>query len=917
MSFTSWLRNLRTAFAPGRLQRKHRRPRPRRGATRRLHLEALEDRCVPTLSSAVSFGVPGSPQDATFGDFNGDGNLDVATINTSQLSILYGNGAGALGAAQNITLSAYQTSVAAGHFNGDGRLDVAVSSTRWNGSAWEGLVHILLNNGNDAGGNATFQAARTFNTGTNIRPGALAVGDLNGDGKMDVAAANITGSNVTVLLGNGSGDLQTAQQFAVGTSPGSIAVGDFNNDTKLDLVTANRGSGNLSVLLNNGTGTNLGFEAARNSAITGNVQSVAVGDLDANGKLDLIATSNIAVAHPYTYWGYYGYYYGYYYTYEGHVNVLMGDGTGTFASPMATFVGTNELGDLTVGDLNCDGHLDVVTADGVVQVYVDPTVLLGYGNGTFDTPYYFAAGSGPNTVMVAHFNGDDCPDVATANTYSNNVSLLLNDNNWPALGSPFVSISGSTSVLEQNEGTTSLSFTISLAVASEQTVTVDYSTIDGTALAGIDYQVKSGTATFIAGQTSQTIEVQVMGDRIGESNEHFLVTLSNPVNARLGTAQATVTIQDDEPRVSITGATVTEGNTGTKELEFVVSLAVAYDMDVNVAYSTADGSAAAGSDYVAKSGTVTILKGDTSATVKVLISGDRVTESTEYTYTYYDWYYGSYTYTYIEDREYFSVNLTSSDHGNIVSGQATGTIVDDEPRISISGASVTEGNEGTTEATFTVYLSSAYDVDLNISYATADGSAVAGSDYQAKTGTVTILKGDTSGTVKVQVIGDRLGEDYSEYFNVNLLNTNYGAIPSGTTAAGYIYDDEPLLSISDLSTYEGNSGTTYMTFAVTLSTAYDRDITVNFTTRDGSALAGSDYQATSGQLRFIAGDTVEYITVAVYGDTTVEYTESFSVELSGASSYARISDATGWAYIYNDDTSPSPSNPRKGGGKKK
>jgi hypothetical protein len=1022
MSFTRWLRTLRYAIAPQQLERKHRLPRPR--------LEALEDRCLLSLSPAVSYGIPSSPQDATFGDFNGDGRIDVATVNSSQLSILYGNGSGGFGSAQNTAVSSYLTSVAVGHFNGDGRLDVAVTCTRINNGAWQGVVHVLLNNGNDANGNATFQAARTFDTGTNTRPGALVTGDLNGDGMVDVAAAQLNGSNVTVLLGNGSGDLQTARQFAVGSSPGSIAVGDLNNDNKLDLITANRGSNNLSVLLNNSTSGNLGFEAARNSTIAaGAVQSVAVGDLDGNGLLDLVATSNVAIPHTSTYTGYYGgTYYSTYYTYEGHVNVLLGTGSGNLGTATATLVGPNELGDLTVGDMNCDGNLDVITADGVVAVYVDPTVLLGYGNGTFDTPYYFAAGSGPNTVMVAELNGDDHPDVMTANTYSSNVSVMLNDCNWPVLGAPFVSISGPSagpiSVTENNDGTTTVAFTISLSVASEQTLSVDYSTIDGTALAGSDYVAKSGTATFLAGQMSQTIEVQIMGDRIGELDEYFQIALSNPVNARLGTTQAYISIVDDEPRVSITGATITEGNTGTQEAEFTVNLAVAYDQDVNVEFTTVDGSAAAGSDYVAKSGTVTILKGETSAKIKVQINGDRLGEQTQYTgydyyygyyaysdyseyfdvkltssdhgaivtdqasgiilddeprisispmsmtegnegtkeaefvvtlsnvydvdvnidfttangsaaagsdfvgqsgtltikagdtigkvkvlingdrvgeqteYTGYDWYYG-YSYTYFEDNEYFSVNLTGSDHGTIVTGQANGTILDDEPRISISGMNVIEGNAGTTEAKFTVYLQQAYDVDVNISYATANGSALAGSDYQAKTGIVTIPKGQTSATISVLVNGDRLAEG-SEYFNVNLSNPSAGLVQY-PTASLYILDDEPSISIGNVYKNEGRSGTTTFTFAVYLSAAYDQDVTVNFQTVNGTAKAGSDFQAKSGTLTILKGQTVGYITISVYGDRSKESDEYFSVQLFGNSSNSTISNAWGTGWIYDDD----------------
>lgn len=380
--------------------------------TRRLIVEALEDRCLLSLTPAVDYAVLTSPIDAVVGDFNRDGYADVATINNSQLSVLHGIGDGTFNAAQTSTIGSGLMALAAADFNGDGKLDLAASSNRWNGTAYEGAIHLFLNNGNDLAGNVTFQAARNFSTGTNIVPGAIAVGDLNGDTRVDIAATQSNGSNVTVLLGNGDGTLKTAVHFPTGSNPGSIAVGHFNNDTKLDLVTANRGGSNsVSLLLNNGVAGNAGFESPRTTSIDGLVQSVAVGDFDENGNLDLAVTSNVVAS---VYWGYWGTYY----DYDGHVNVLLGNGAGSFASPSALWTSTNELGDVTVGDLNSDGHLDIVAADQPQPQYYDPTVLLGHGDGAFDAPYFFAAGTGPYAVMVADLNGDTAPDVATANLNS-------------------------------------------------------------------------------------------------------------------------------------------------------------------------------------------------------------------------------------------------------------------------------------------------------------------------------------------------------------------------------------------------------------------------------------------------------------------------------------------------------------------
>src|SRR5216684_1815090 len=221
------------------------------------------------------------------GDFNGDGvpDLVVANEGSNNVSVLLGNGQGAFQAAQNFAAGTNPQSVAVGDFNGDGKLDLAVANE---GS---GDVSVLLGNGD-----GTFQTAVAIATGTN--PQSVAVGDFNGDGNLDLAVANGgdfssgAGSNVTVLLGNGDGTFQTARAFAVDDIPQSVAVGDFNGDGKLDLAVANLRSGDVSVLLGNGDGT---FQGAVNYAAAG-ASSIAVGDFNGDGKLDLaVASGSVSV----------------------------------------------------------------------------------------------------------------------------------------------------------------------------------------------------------------------------------------------------------------------------------------------------------------------------------------------------------------------------------------------------------------------------------------------------------------------------------------------------------------------------------------------------------------------------------------------------------------------------------------------
>src|SRR5262249_58033402 len=147
---------------------------------------------------------------------------------------------------------------------------------------------------------------------------------------------------------------------------------------------------------------------------------------------------------------------------------------------------------------------------------------------------------------------------------------------------------------------------------------------------------------------------------------------------------------DDPASVSIRDATMTEGNTGAVNATFTLTLSRATNVDVTVQYATADITAAAGSDYTAASGTVIIPAGQTTATVTVAVTGDRLPEPTET----------------------FAVNLTAATGAVIIQGNSAGTIVDDEPRISIDDVTVTEGTTGTRPGTFTVRLSGPYDVPV-------------------------------------------------------------------------------------------------------------------------------------------------------------------------------------------------------------
>jgi hypothetical protein len=323
-------------------------------------------------------------------------------------------------------------------------------------------------------------------------------------------------------------------------------------------------------------------------------------------------------------------------------------------------------------------------------------------------------------------------------------------------------VSGTT-VVEGNDGVRSAVVVVSLSKPSGKTVTVNYNTAAGTAAAGSDYSAVSGKLTFGRGETSKTILVPVKGDRLVEPDENFFVNLRGANGVKIVRRRAVVTIMDDEPRISISDAAATEGNAGAKPFTFTVSLSAPYDQAVTVNYATMDGTATAGSDYAASAGAVTFAPGQTSQTITVLVNGDRL----------------------VEQNETFLVNLSNpSSYAEIIRGVGVGTIIDDEPGMSIDGA-VNYGDQS--PFIFTVRLSTASDEVVTVDFATADGTAVAGADYVATSGTLTFAPGDTTKTIAVAVVDPTLLPD--KYFYVNLSGATNAPILYGGVATGYWYYD--------------------------------------------------------------------------------------------------------------------------------
>jgi hypothetical protein len=281
-------------------------------------------------------------------------------------------------------------SVAIGDMNGDGRPDLATASGGVNGAP--NIVSVLLNTG-DGG----FPAKRVYATGFSSM--SVAIGDLNGDRMPDVATANAEASTVSVLLNRGDGRFMPKRDYPTGLEPFSVAIGDLNGDGRSDLATAN-GGGNVSILLSRGGGS---FEAKRDYPAGGGSSSVAIGDLNGDGRPDL-ATANGEGE-------------------DDSVSVLVNDGAGGFRAKADYRAGSSPV-DLAIGDLNGDGKPDLATANLSAST---ASVLLNRGNGSFRVRRDYATGVRPTSVAIGDLNGDGKPELAITNSDQvSAVSVLAN-----------------------------------------------------------------------------------------------------------------------------------------------------------------------------------------------------------------------------------------------------------------------------------------------------------------------------------------------------------------------------------------------------------------------------------------------------------------------------------------------------------
>jgi GrpB-like predicted nucleotidyltransferase (UPF0157 family) len=537
------------------------------------------------------------------------------------------------------------------------------------------------------------------------------------------------------------------------------------------------------------------------------------------------------------------------------------------------------------GDTSQTATIHYATSNGTATASSD------YNSTSGDLTFAPGETSKPITVQVlddSTYEGDESFTVTLSSPMGADLGLstatvTIFDNDSP----PMFQFSSTTYGIGEAAGTVTITVTKTGSTAVD--ATVHFTTSDGTASAPGDYTSTAGDLTFAPADTSISFTVPINNDTTFEGNENFEVRLSAPTNATLGANNsATVTIVDNDPaptvQFSAANYNVNESaGTATVTVTKIGSTA----LTTTVHYATSDGSAAAPGDYTAISGDLTFAPGETSKDFTVPIVNDSVFEATES----------------------FSVALSLPGNSTLgTQSTATVTITDNDPAPTVQFSPVSYAiGEGNGPVILTVTKTGSTAVNATVHFATSDGTAVAPGDYTSTSGDLTFAPSETSKQISVPIINDTLIEN-DETFNVTLSAPSSATLGTPSTATVTIIDNDALPQVKWTSvTYSAdeNSGNAALMVRRTGNDA--GNVVVHYSTADGTAKAGSDYMATSGDLTFLAGGPLEQtVNIPLINDNIPESTEDFTVTLSQPSGGTIGTPSTATVSITDTDTAPSP-----------
>lgn len=739
-----------------------------------------------------------------------------------------------------------------------------------------------------------------------------------------VLTSSDSGSHIGLSTANGSiinddADIndelfQAPVNYSNDTYGVGIATGDFNSDGNSDVVLAHPSDESVSVLLSNGDGT---LQSPTEYAAGPDPEFVAVGDLNRDGRDDLVVTN----------------------TTRNTLSVILGNGDGTFQEPVAYICGIDLLAfprSVQIVDVNNDHHVDLVCAN-----FSDKTigVLLGNGDGTFDTVDIYETNFGPSSIAMGDFNEDGYVDIAVEDTLDETFAILRGNGNgtfqapsaYTESTHKYISavtsgdfnrdghidlavtgfyVNGTVSILlSDGNGRFAEAASYSFDLYPRAVVFADYNA-DGVPDLAIGDNGFTGIGKVLPGRGDGTFdeprEMEIDGDvsamSAGDFNGDGRMDLATGTSILLNQSGGG---NKSNLKISATNAVLAEGSSGLTSFTFTVTRSgnISGAASVSYAVSGSGRRRANASNFggTFPSGTVSFSAGETTKTITIGVSGDTVSENFE-----------SFTVTLLNPGPDVILDIAT----------ATGLIVEDDSglvrpsllSIAAINATQSEGGSGNTQFTFTVTRIGDASDNINANFVVRGTGAhpadLADFNGVLPTGLVTFLAGETTKVVTINVSGDVTVED-DETFTITLANPTNGVTVSTATATGTILNDDAVLgsslAIAATNSFqsEGQTGATQFTFTVTRSGDTTGTTSANFAvTGSGSHPAdAADFNSVllSGSVNFAPGETSKVITIPISGDSMLEDDEDFTVMLSNPSGGTTIATASASGTILNDD----------------
>ncbi len=824
-----------------------------------------------TFESAVNYAVGGDqPKSVILADLNGDGLLDLMTANqgigtpaTGTISILYNNSSliGTFLPAINVEGVPGAHEIAIADVDLDADLDIAVAG--WGGS----VIRVLLNNGI-----GVFSASNSFVYDVGSRPHSLQFGDFNNDGRPDLAVANLSSSNVTILLngvGSAIGTYTTHGTYAVGAGPHSIRVGDLNGDGHLDLATANQDSNDISLLLGQGDGT----FAMSAPLSTGPVpKGIAIADVNGDGWLDLL-TANTAGNYPDNN-NYFG---------GDSISILYGEGQGVFSASVTLTTGNTPFA-IDVADFNSDGLLDLASANwfgnggsGSVGVLLNlptvPPVDDGTGPAVTLTASSITAVPGglytftvrytdPSGVNVASIDNTDV-QVTGPNGYS---QLATRVSTSPASNATSVTATYS---IPAPGGVWDIAdngpYQVSLLPAA-----VSDSFGNATAAAALGSFVVNLTTDVYLSDLTPTAAVNAWGP--------YERDRSNGENGAT-----------DGRTLTINGTTYAKGLGVHAFSSLTYSLGGLYSRFQSFI----------GIDDEVPSNRATVV-------FRVLADGVEI--------------FRSGTLTGASDAQLVDLDVSGAQTLQLIADTADGSEAYDHAnwadaklisagvfRLSSNELIIISEGDGVAELLAESSGSSLDVVTLQFTTNEIVGSATSGVDFTPpstvgyNTGQVSFAAGQTEQSFTVNVIDDNEVED-NELFAVGIQNPSAGGLGAPRTARILVVDDDGPSRISPVeSTLTVSESDTFATLTLVRSGDRSAPATVQVMTSDATATSGSDYGTVSTTVTFEANSFVQTVQIPILADLNVESSESFQVQISNPLGASVQGNTTVIVTILDDD----------------